>query len=380
MTSRQTTAPLVTAQETEVIDFSRQPLLVIWEITQSCELICRHCRAKAQLERQEGELSTEEGKKLLDDVAAMGTPVVVLSGGNPLRRPDLIELIKHGKQAGLRMATIPAATDLLEKSVVQELKDAGLDQMALSLDFPDEKLHDDFRGVAGAFARTIRAAAWANECKLPLQINTTVLQSSAPYLGLMAELVAELGAVFWELFFLVPTGRGSELAGLTAEQYEEAFELIYQVQRRSQFVVKVTEAPHYRRYVASREAAAGIPDGKAVEMPKLLRRPTGPGGSIGLSDKAVNSGNGFMFVSHLGDIFPSGFLPLKAGNVRADSIADVYRNSPVFLKLRTPDALLGRCGRCEYRTICAGSRSRAYAMLGNYMDEDPCCAYQPSGS
>ncbi len=362
------------------IDFAQKPLLVIWETTQSCELACRHCRASAQLERHSDELTTLEGEQLLADIAELGTPIVVLSGGNPMRRADLCRLISHGKQLGLRMATIPAATELLTEQAVRELKESGLDQMALSLDFPDAKLHDQFRGVPGAFAKTIQAASWAHKYELPLQINTTILLSSLPFLGEMSQLVGRLGAVFWELFFLVPTGRGAEVEGLTAQQYEETFELIYQVQKRSSFVVKVTEAQHYRRYVAQQEGSSHVDKHHRVEqMPHLLRRAHGPGGTIGLSPRAVNSGNGFMFISHVGDIFPSGFLPIKAGNVRTDSVADIYQHCELFIRLRNPDLLSGRCGICEYRSICGGSRSRAFATTGDYLATDPSCAYQPSG-
>ncbi|MBI4515311.1 MAG: TIGR04053 family radical SAM/SPASM domain-containing protein [Deltaproteobacteria bacterium] len=361
------------------VDFAVAPFLVIWETTQACDLACRHCRASAQPARHAGELTTEEGERLLAETAEMGTPVFILSGGDPLKRPDLYRLIRRGKQLGLRMGTIPAATEALTEDIVRQLKETDLDQMAVSLDFPSAEQHDAFRGVPGAFARTMAAIEWAHRHQLPLQINSTLCGHSAPFLAEMAALVERLGIVFWEVFFLVPVGRGEALGGLTPEQCEELFEILYRVQKQSHFVVKITEAPHYRRYVAQREAAQpGQAPGAA--LPQLLQRSEGPGHTVGLAPRGVNAGNGFAFVSHTGDVFPSGFLPVCAGNVRAQPLAAIYRDSPLFRTLRAPDLLLGRCGRCEYRTICGGSRSRAYALTGNYLATDPWCAYEPAAA
>lgn len=360
------------------VDFARAPFLVIWETTQACDLSCNHCRASAQPLRHPLELTTAEGEALLDDVAAMGTPVFVLSGGDPMKRPDILPLIRHGKRLGLRMGTIPAATAMLSERLVDDLRSAGLDQMALSLDFPRADLHDAFRGAPGAFDRTMAAAEWARAAGLPLQINTTLCGRSAPYLEEMAAVVARLGIVFWEVFFLVPMGRGETLGGLTAAQCEELFGIIHEVQRRSSFVVKVTEAPHYRRYVAQREATPGQHHRAGATLPSLLQRSEGPGHTVGLATRGVNAGNGFAFVAHDGSVFPSGFLPIRAGNVRQEALSAIYRDSPLFRQLRDPEALLGRCGRCEYRGFCAGSRARAYALTGNHLASDPWCSYQPA--
>ena len=281
-----------------------------------------------------------------------------------------------GRLADVGMALRDQARlSALTEDVVRDLRDTGLDQMALSLDFPRADLHDGFRGVVGAFDRTIEAAGWARRHGLPLQINTTVCGQSLPYLSEMARLVEELGVVFWEIFFLVPMGRGVALGGVTPEECESAFDLLYGVQRRVPFVLKVTEAPHYRRHVAEREC---WPSG--ATMPPRLRRSEGPGGTVGLAPRGVNAGNGFAFVSHVGDVFPSGFLPLRAGNIRTEPLADIYRDSPLFRELRQPDRLLGRCGRCECRQICGGSRSRAFALTGNHLATDPWCGYRPAGA
>jgi AdoMet-dependent heme synthase len=365
------------------VDFELAPFLVIWETTQACALACRHCRASARPGRDPLELTTEEGMRVVSDTAAMGTPLLVFSGGDPVNRPDLFELIGYGKDLGLRTATIPAATDALTRGLVQGLKDAGLDQMALSLEFPRAELHDAFRGVPGAFAKTMQAVQWAHEVDLPLQINTTVCAETAPYLEEMAAFVQSLGIVFWEVFFLIPTGRGSVLEGLSAAECERLFGVIHGVQKKGTFIVKVTEAPHYRRYVAQHQRREmgdrGRPSG-AVSMPAMLTRSEGPGHSVGLAPRGVNAGNGFLFVSHRGDIFPSGFLPESVGNVRQMPLAEAYRGADLFRRLRTPDLLQGRCGRCEYRQICGGSRSRAYALTGNPLATDPWCAYEPRTS
>jgi radical SAM protein len=363
------------------VDFAVSPFLVIWETTQSCALVCRHCRASAQPGRDPRELTTEEGRRVIDEVAEMGTPLLVLSGGDPVNRPDLLDLIRHGKSRSLRMATIPAATDCLTRDLVENLKAAGLDQMAVSLDFPRAEQHDAFRGVPGSFAKTMEAVDWAHEVGLPLQVNTTVCGDTAPYLEEMAEFVQGLGIVFWEVFFLVPMGRGTLLTGLSASECERLFEVIYGLQKKGEFIVKVTEAPHYRRHVAQREMKeaghSARPAGQA-QMPERLTQSEGPGHTVGLAPRGVNSGKGFLFISHVGEIFPSGFLPMRVGDVREMGLAHAYRETELFRNLRSPELLKGRCGRCEFRDICGGSRSRAYGITGDPFETDPWCSYIPS--
>ena len=364
------------------IDYDRTPFVLIWETTQACDLTCRHCRAAAQPNHHPGELSTAEGEDLLRQAASLGTPIFVLSGGDPLKRPDLFHLIRYGADLKMRMATIPAATPLLTEDVVRRLKDSGLDQMAQSVDFPRAELHDNFRGVPGAFAKSMQAIEWANKHHIPVQINTTLCGRSAPYLEEMIELIQRLGIVFWEVFFLVPMGRGVDLGGLTAAQCEEIFAVLYRVQKTSRFLVKVTEAPHYRRYVAQCEMAekqeSRRPHGPVQDLPDQLMRTEGPGHSIGLAARGVNSGNGFAFISHTGDVYPSGFLPVNAGNLRERRLASMYRDTELFKELRRPWEFKGVCGICEFNTICGGSRSRAYALTGDYLASDPWCAYQPA--
>lgn len=366
------------------VDFQQAPFIAIWETTRACGLACRHCRAEAIPSPLPGELQTEEGRTLLYELAEMGTPICVLSGGDPARREDLLELVRYGTQLGMRMATIPAATPLLTPRLLYELKEAGLAQLALSLDGPTAEIHDTFRGTPGAFEITLQGARWAREAGLPLQINTTFSAYNWDQFDALARRVSELKVVFWEVFFLVPMGRGREVPQLDAERFEELFARLARLARQVDFVIKVTEAPHYRRFLVQqhrREREGGaVLSGKDRHLPAHLRRDFGPGGSIGLAPKGVNAGNGHLFVNYCGDIFPSGFLPLACGNLRRDSLKEVYRQHPVFRKLRSPDLLKGKCGQCEFRYICGGSRARAYAMTGDYLAEEPFCAYEPRSS
>jgi radical SAM protein with 4Fe4S-binding SPASM domain len=333
------------------LDFSVAPFLLIWELTQACDLVCRHCRASAMPERCSGELNTEEGYRLLEQVKAMGTPVVVLSGGDPLMRPDLFDLVRH-----------------------------GLAQIAFSLDASTESLHDGFRQVPGTYRTTMQAVEWSHQAGLPVQINTTYSRYNLSDLESMIELVNRLGIVFWEVFILVPIGRGKELEGISAEECEKLLETLYECSRRASFLLKVTEAPHYRRIILQHGDSAGHPmaegDGGSA-IPAQLAGGRGTKESFGRKAKGINSGKGFCFVSHTGDVYPSGFLPLSPGNVRTASLVAMYRDSEIFRMLRDPDQLKGRCGRCEFREVCGGSRSRALAMTGDVMGEDPVCLYQP---
>ena len=364
------------------MDVAQAPFIAIWETTQACDLACLHCRAMAQPLPLPGELTHEEGLALIEEIATMGTKVCVLSGGDPLKRPDLLALIRHGKTTGLRMATIPAATPRLTRDVVQGLKEAGLDQMALSLDASTPEAHDRFRGVEGAFQRTMDAIRWAHEAELPVQINSVIAKYNVDDLDRLIALVGQLGIVFWEVFFLVPVGRGAQIPGLSADQYEQVFARLYEVARQATFIVKVTEAPHFRRYYyEQRLRELGIEAGTlawdGVTLPPELARLEGPRGTIGQSPSSVNAGKGFLFVAYDGEVFPSGFLPVSAGNIRTQRLQAIYQGSGLFQALRDPNQLKGRCGICEYRTICGGSRSRAYAVTGDHLAEEPCCAYVP---
>lgn len=344
------------------IDTSERPLVFIWEVTQACDLTCEHCRADAQPERHPAELSTSEAKEMLDGVREFGKgQLVVFSGGDPCKRPDLVELVEYGTEIGLTITLTPSGTTELTADVIEELRDAGLRRIALSLDGATAASHDAFRGEEGIYDETMRAAKAVRDAGVPLQINTTVCQWTVDELPELRERVAELDAVLWSVFFLVPVGRGRMLDPIPPERAEEVMAWLADVSDEADFGLKTTEAPHYRRVVAQREQ----PDAASGEQTR--RR----GGVI--------AGDGFAFVSHTGDCFPSGFLPQSAGNVRETDPVTLYRESDLFQQLRDRDALEGKCGACEFRHLCGGSRSRAFGYTGNPLASDPLCPYVPEG-
>lgn len=338
--------------------FASAPFIVIWETTRACALACVHCRAEAIPRRDPRELTTEEGKRLIDRVAAFEPrkPLFVLTGGDPMRRRDLAELVGYGVDSGLTVGLTPSGTAAVTRARLEEVRDAGLARLAVSLDGPDAGRHDAFRRVQGSYRYTMRIVDDARELELPLQINTTVCRQTVADLPAIAEVVERAGAVLWALFFLIPVGRATAEQGLTAQEIEGVLEWAARLQERVPFGVKTTEAPHYHRVLDARGADVS---------------------ARGRAGRAVTDGNGFLFVDHVGAICPSGFLPLAAGNVRADDLVRVYREHPLFLSLRDPDRLGGRCGVCELRTRCGGSRARAYAATGDVLAEDPGCAYVP---
>jgi radical SAM protein len=358
-----------------IIDFDERPFIVIWETTQACDLSCVHCRACAQPLRNDRELTTEEAKRLIDQIAVMEAPVFVMTGGDPLKRPDIFELVKHGAERGVRTSLTPSATPLLTREAILKLKDAGLARLAISLDGPTAQIHDVFRRVPGSFQWTIDAVTWAREIGLPVQINTTITRHNLRYMDDMIALCERLDIVLWSVFFLVPTGRGSEIDLLSAEEFEQVFERLYEASKRVEFDIKSTEAQHYRRFLLQRRTELRKARVAAEQLPRFLGMQTADG--IGRAPKGINDGRGFVFVSHLGEVFPSGFLPISAGNVRQRSLSDVYRTSPLFANLRDASKLEGKCGACEYKEICGGSRARAFAVNGSVFSEEPCCVYEP---
>src|SRR5581483_4677257 len=347
------------------LDFSQRPLVAIWEVTRACDLSCVHCRACAQPLRDLRELTFVEGRRLIDDVAELKAPIFVLTGGDPLKRRDIYDLVSHARQAGLRPALTPSATALLTRPAMEHLKDCGLARLAVSLDGATPEVHDGFRGMRGSWARTLEAVQWAREIRLPVQINTTVTRRNVHQLALLAELLGRSAIVLWSVFFLVPTGRGQISDLLDAEQAEEAFEVLYHLSLQTPFHIKTTEAPHYRRFLLQRQSASGKNAGFAR-------------GAVNGMGTGVGDGKGFVFVSHIGEVFPSGFLPVAAGSIRQQPLAEIYRHSALFRALRDADLLKGKCGRCEFRHVCGGSRARAYAVTHDIFAPDPCCAYRPA--
>ncbi|MBI5801261.1 MAG: radical SAM protein [Verrucomicrobia bacterium] len=338
-------------------DFDDRPFIVIWEVTRACSLACRHCRAEANLSRHPLELDTEEAFRFIEQVERCRPTLFVMTGGDPIRRRNLESLIRHAKDRGLRVSLSPSATPEFAAANLDEFKQAGVERLSLSLDGASRESHDEFRGVPGTWNWTMEAIANAALAGIPVQINTTFTRQNLCEFDQFVRLLDEIRPALWSVFQLVPTGRGKSDDLLTAEQMENLFERLARLSRTARYDIKTTEGQHYRRVVLQQAQGA---------KPSGARAPLG-----------INDGKGFVFVSHTGNIQPSGFLPLSAGNVRKDELLDVYRHSPLFRELRNPSLLKGKCGRCEFKTICGGSRARAYAMSGDYLAEEPLCVYQP---
>jgi AdoMet-dependent heme synthase len=344
-------------------DFDVRPMIVIWEMTQACDLNCAHCRANAQQKRHPLELSTAEAFHLIDQIGEMRVPLFVLTGGDPLKRPDLMPIVQYACRRGVRTSLTPSTTPLLVRDAIVELKKSGLMRLALSLDGSTAELHDTFRGVAGSFQRTLDAVGWCHEAELPVQINTTVSRRNFVDLDKMIELLSSVRVVLWSVFFLVPTGRAQLSDLLSAEEHEQVFAKLYSASKRVKFHIKTTEGQHYRRYVLQQKARD--PNRRSRED------------LIAAAPKGVNDGKGFVFVSHTGEVYPSGFLPLPAGNVLWEPLSQIYQDSPLFRSLRDSSQLKGKCGRCDFKDACGGSRARAYALSHDPLAEEPCCAYVP---
>jgi AdoMet-dependent heme synthase len=367
-------------------DVAGRPFIVIWEMTQACPLACVHCRAEARPGRHPGELTTDEARDLMAQVAEFGSPppIFVLTGGDPFQRPDLFDLVRQGTRLGLPVAVSPSGTSTLTAGRLAELREAGARAISLSLDGPAAEVHDRFRGVPGVFGWTLEAWQAARELGLKVQINTTVTGHNLADLADIAGLVHRLGAVSWSAFLLVPTGRGALLPALTALQAEDVLNFVYDA---GEFVpARTTEAHHFRRVVIQREILRrrGADHVAALGLGQLYLQLRQRLGDLGLPRRKarrppanVNAGQGFVFISHLGTVHPSGFLPLAAGSVRTGRLTDIYRTSPLFTGLRDHGKLAGRCGACEFASVCGGSRSRAFALSGDPYAEDPWCSYQP---
>lgn len=366
-------------------DFAHSPLMFYYEVTQACDLVCKHCRASAQELAHPDELSTELATRLIEQIASFPrAPMVVMTGGDPLKRADLFALIRHAARLALHVALTPSATPLATFEAFRRAKESGVRALGISLDGADAPTHDAFRGWEGSFARTMSMLADARRLELPVQVNTTITQRNFDQIDAMAELLADQGIAMWSVFFLVPVGRGVEEKRILPEQYEIAFERLWRHACAKPYAVKTTEAPHYRRWVLQHggdplaPAGSGATKGdrgrgsgqnhleKGEEAPRLHRAPLG-----------VGDGKGVMFVGHTGEIFPAGFLPLGCGRFPEVSVVDTYQNHPTFRALRDPDRFGGHCGFCEYRFVCGGSRARAYAVTGDPLAAEPDCVYVP---
>jgi radical SAM protein len=346
-------------------DFDDAPFTIAWEVTRACAYACAHCRADAQPRRDSRELGTDEALTLIDDLAGFGNrPILVLTGGDPLMRRDLFTLARHADERGLRVSLTPTATALTTPARMRLARDAGVRRVAFSVDAAAAATHDAFRGFQGSFQRTMDGIDAAASAGLPLQVNTTVCARNVAELPRLVPQLERWGIVQWSVFFLVPTGRGAGLSMLSPAEHERVLGWLSDLSGSVSFDIKATAAPQYRRVVFQR---TGRKTGAGFHYADGLDRPT----------RGVNDGRGFMFISHLGEVMPSGFLPIAAGNVRSRNPIEIYRDSPLFRRLRDPGALKGKCGRCEFRELCGGSRARAFAVTGDFLAADSSCPYEP---
>ena len=346
-------------------NYSRNPMLVYWEMTQACPLACRHCRAEAVSTAHPDELTHAESLDLLRQIAAFDIkPHLILTGGDPLQRADIYDLIDEARRLGLTVSVTPAATAELTTEVFSKLKVHGIDSVGLSLDGSSAARHEAIRGVAGCFDWTIDAIRKAAQAGFPIQVNSLVSEETADDLPAIYELLKAHKIMRWSLFYLIAVGRGKELQPVTPERGEELMHWTHKLTETAPFAIKTTEAPSYRRVALNAMREAGF-TGAEIEQTPVYR-------GFGIRD-----GHGIIFVSNQGHIYPAGFLPLTTGNVRVDNLVDVYRDSPIFQALHTPSTFRGKCGVCEYRTLCGGSRARAFAYTGDPLGSDPFCPYEP---
>ncbi len=348
-------------------DFSKNPMLCYWEMTQACGLACKHCRAEAMPNANPFELNTEESKRFLDQLLGFGKPLphVIMTGGDPLRRPDVFELIDYANSIGLEVSVTPAATKELTNDAISKLKDHGIQSMGLSLDGSNAERHDGIRNVPGTFEQTMQAARHCGRIGLPIQVNTLVAEETVDDLPAIYELLRTSFPVMrWSLFMLISVGRGKQLNEVSPQEGESIMRWVFDLSPHSPFAIKTTEAPSYRRIAIEemRKAHVATADMKTTSVYRGFQ---------------IRDGHGIVFVSNLGEIYPSGFLPLHCGNVRKDSLVEVYRNSEIFRGLHSPESFHGKCGACEYSHICGGSRARAFAYTGDPLATDPFCPYEP---
>jgi radical SAM protein len=348
-------------------DFARSPFVTFYEVTRACDLVCKHCRACAQPNRHPHELKHEQSVELIRQIASFPKkPVLVFTGGDPMKREDIYDLTAWAVACGLNVAMTPSATPLVTREAVEKLHQAGMSRLAVSLDAADAETHDDFRGVPGSFDRTLEILRDARAIGMPVQVNTTITRRNVRQVDQIAELLATLDITLWSVFFLIPVGRGMAEQRIEPWEYEMVFDRLWCHAQRQPYGIKTTEAHHYRRFVLQRQ---GDPQ----------RQPDGrmPPGRIQRAPLGVNDGKGVFFISHTGSVYPSGFMPILCGKFPEESVADVYQNSELLQSLRDGDRLKGKCGSCEYRQICGGSRARAYALTRDPLAAEPDCVYMP---
>jgi heme b synthase len=345
--------------------------LVAWEITRSCNLYCAHCRGSASSTSYSGELTTDECFRLVDQILEVGKPIIILTGGEPLVRSDVLQIAKYAVNKGLRVVMGTNGT-LITEEMAWKLKEVPISRLGISLDFPVAELQDEFRGQIGAFDAVMAGIANARKAGIEVQINSTITKLNVNYLEELLTLTLKVGAVAFHPFMLVPTGRGKGLESveLPPEQYEKTLHWIYdkQLELGDRFFFKPTDAPHYLRVVKQRQKQEQKNETK-------VSHGHNPANTI---TRGCLAGVGFCFVSYQGKIKGCGYLDVEAGDIRKESFSEVWANSPLFSQLRDLSNLKGKCGVCEYKRICGGCRARAYEATGDYLEAEPYCIYQPS--
>ncbi|MFQ5646226.1 MAG: heme b synthase [bacterium] len=341
------------------------PRLIAWEMTRSCNLDCAHCRGSATQERAHDELSTKEAFAFIDSVTAHYKPVLILSGGEPFNRPDLFEIAEYADSKGMRVVLATNGTKLTQESA-QRLVKCGIKRVSISLDGGNERSHDDFRGLAGSYRQSLTGIEILKQVGMPFQINTTITKRNLSEIPAIYRQAIELGAVALHIFMLVPTGRGKEIEGdeIPPQEYEKTLEWFYEKSKEKKIGLKATCAPHYFRIMRQKAREEGV---------KITVETHG----FEAMTKGCLGGIGFCFVSYKGDVCPCGYLPVVAGNIREKDFKEIWEKGEVFVDLRNPDLLTGKCGLCEYKTVCAGCRARGFVESGSYLSEEPYCTYIP---
>jgi len=339
--------------------------LIAWEVTQACNLACKHCRAEARTTPAPDELSHEEALSLIDTFPAVGSPIVIFTGGEPMMRPDVYELASYARDRGLRCVMSPNGT-LITPETAKKIKDAGIMRCSISIDGPDTASHDAFRGVPGAFDASLRGIGFLRDVGMEFQINTTVTRNNIKDFKRIFELCEKLGAAAWHIFLLVPMGRAAGLADqvISAEEYEEVLHWFYDFRKTTRMHLKATCAPHYYRIMRQRAREEGL----AVNIENF---------GMDAMTRGCLGGTGFCFISHAGQVQPCGYLTLDCGNIRTTPFPEIWKHSEIFRQFRTQGEYKGKCGRCEYHKVCGGCRARAWSMNGDYMAEEPLCTYEP---
>ena len=364
------------------MDFAQRPMLVFWETTRACLLACRHCRASATTQAPPGELTAAEGYRLIDQVAGFGRPhpILVLTGGDCLLRPDLFSLTSYATSIGVPVCLSPSVTPLLNPEMIGRIAASGVKAVSVSLDGAQAATHDGVRGIPGHFEATIAAIRGLTAAGLRVQVNTTVMTRNADELADIAALVVATGAHMWEVFFLVEVGRGRGVCALSPAEHDEVCNFLFDASRYG-FVVRTVEAPFFRRTVQLRRNGCPPPDGDLyTRLAGRLLELLGPPARVpSAHTAATRDGKGIMFISSTGEVYPAGFLPLSLGNVRDQSLRDIYTGSPLLEDIRAA-RFAGQCGRCEYADLCGGSRARAYATTGDPLGEDPACTGAGEGA